>query len=145
MSRIGLNAKLYRNAGTYGTPTWTAIDEVHDLTLDDSMGEADVSVRAGGGFELTEATLRKLSLDFDTPNIAANANIIALRVAYETRAKIDFAVMDDAIASSGAHGVRFYGKIFNRNEGQDLDDAQRLEWTIKPTYDSQAPVVMLTA
>ncbi len=31
--KLGLDAKLYRNTGTYDTPTWVEMTNVKDLTL----------------------------------------------------------------------------------------------------------------
>ena len=40
-AKLGLDAKLYRNAGTYAAPTWDLIGNVRDLTLNLETGEGD--------------------------------------------------------------------------------------------------------
>ena len=40
--KLGLDAKLFQNTGTYATPTWDEITNVRDLTLNLEAGEADV-------------------------------------------------------------------------------------------------------
>lgn len=143
--RLGLNAKLYRNTGSYGTPTWTEIEAVKDLSLADAMTEADVTARKHGGYRAMVAALREVGIEFDMPNIVADVDLLALRTAYNARSTIEFAVMDDAIATSGAHGVRFSGQIFQRNRDEKLEEAQMYAWTIKPTDSDNAPSEVTTA
>lgn len=143
--RLSLNAKFYRNTGTYGTPTWTEIEAVKDLSLADSMTEADVTARKHGGFRAMVAALRELGVEFDMPNIVADVDLLALRAAYNARTPIEFAVMDDAIATSGAHGVRFTGNIFQRNRDEKIEDAQMFSFSVKPTDADNAPSEVLTA
>jgi len=47
--RLGLDARLYRNTGSYASPTWNFVQNVKDLTLNLEVGEADVSTRGTGG------------------------------------------------------------------------------------------------
>ena len=41
--KLGLDAKLFHNTGSYATPTWDEITNVRDLTLNLEAGEADVT------------------------------------------------------------------------------------------------------
>ena len=41
--KLGLDAKLYHNTGSYGAPVWSEISNVRDLTLSLEDGEADVT------------------------------------------------------------------------------------------------------
>ena len=54
-AKLGLDAKLYRNTGTFAAPTWDIIGNVKDLTLNLETGEADVSTRANKGAEETSS------------------------------------------------------------------------------------------
>jgi len=63
--RLGLDAKLYRNTGTYDTPTWVEMTNVKDLTLNLESGEADVTTRANNGWRATVATLKDGSIEFE--------------------------------------------------------------------------------
>ena len=56
-TRLGMDAKLYRNSGSFGSPIWTEVTNVKDLTLNLEKGEADVTTRANGGWRATVGTL----------------------------------------------------------------------------------------
>lgn len=143
--KLGLNAKLYRNSGSYGSPTWVEIDCVQNLTLSDSMSEADVTRRASGGVKEYQAALRDIGVEFDCPNVDDDTNVDFLRDTYAARTAVDYAIMDEAIANSGAHGVRFWGQLFKRDRAEELENGQMLSYTLKPTCAANAPSEMNTA
>ena len=58
--KLGLDAKLFRNTGTFATPTWNEITNVRDVTLNLEAGEADVTTRGNNGWRATVATLKDL-------------------------------------------------------------------------------------
>lgn len=139
---IGLNGKLYRNTGSYGTPTWTLMTNVQDLTSNDSMEEADVSTRGDGGFAASEPTLRALELTFGMVNKPADADYAAILAAYAARTAIDIAVMDGPIATAGSKGVRARYKVFQFPRNQELRGAQTTEVMLKPCVDANPPADM---
>ncbi|GAB4138374.1 MAG: hypothetical protein Tsb009_06550 [Planctomycetaceae bacterium] len=53
--KLGMEAKLYRNTGTYALPTWVEMINVKDLTLNLEAGEADVTTRGNAGWRATIA------------------------------------------------------------------------------------------
>jgi hypothetical protein len=63
--RLGLDAKLYRNTGTYAAPVWNEVKNVKDLTLNLEAGEADVTTRGNNGWRATLATLKDGSVEFE--------------------------------------------------------------------------------
>ena len=63
--KLGLDAKLFQNTGTYATPTWDEITNVRDLTLNLEAGEADVTTRGNAGWRATVATLKDGSIEFE--------------------------------------------------------------------------------
>lgn len=136
---IGLNAKLYRNSASYGTPTWVLMGNVQDLTAGDTMDEADVSTRAGGGFAEVEPTLRALELSFGMVNKPGDADVAALLAAYAARTALDIAVMDGPIATAGSRGVRARYKVFQMPRAQELRGAQTFDVMLKPCVDANPP------
>lgn len=133
---IGLNAKTYRNTGTFGTPTWTLMTNITDMTLDDSMDEADTSTRGGGGFSASEPTLRNLELTFGMINKpGTNAEFEAVLDAYTGRTSLDLAVMDGVITTIGQRGVRARWKVHQFPRAQELRGAQTIEVVMKPCID----------
>ncbi len=63
--KLGLDARLYMNSGTYASPTWSGLNTVRDLTLNLETGEADVSTRSNQGWRATVSTLKDASLEFE--------------------------------------------------------------------------------
>ena len=63
--RLGLDAKLFRNAASYDTPDWQVMVNVKDLTLNIEAGEADVTTRGNNGWRAIVATLKDGSIEFE--------------------------------------------------------------------------------
>ena len=81
-AKLGLDAKLYRNSGTYAAPTWDIVGNVKDLTLNLETGEADVSTRANNGWRATVGTLKDASLEFEMVWDTADSDFGAVRDAF---------------------------------------------------------------
>ena len=65
--KLGMEAKLYRNTGTYAAPTWVEMLNVKDLTLNLEASEADVTTRGNAGWRATIAALKDGSIEDDFP------------------------------------------------------------------------------
>ena len=147
-AKLGLDAKLYRNAGTYAAPTWDLIGNVRDLTLNLETGEADVSTRGNNGWRATVGTLKDASLEFEMVWDTADSDFGAVRDAFLNNNTVEFAVMDGLITgagSSGSQGLRATFRIasFSRNEA--LEEAITVSVTAKPTYSANPPSWMTVA
>jgi hypothetical protein len=130
--KLGLNAKLYRNTGTFAMPTWVEVSNVQDLELGDDMTEFDASTRGGGGFSEAEPTLRNLDLTFNMRNDITDTHMVALRTAYAPPAAVDMQILDGPIATVGSHGVRARFKVFEFGKPQNLADGQFLNLRLRP-------------
>ena len=136
---LGMNAKLYRNTGTYGTPVWDLIGNVKDVTLNLETGEADVTTRANNGWRATEATLREASVDFEMIWDTGDTDFTALQTAYFANTSIEFLVLDGLVATTGSQGLRATCKVFNFTRSEALEEALTVSVSIKPTYATNAP------
>jgi len=145
MAKLGLNAKLYRNTGTYASPTWSELKNVRDLSNNDSMEEADTTTRGSGGFTEQEPTLRAVELEFDMVNKPGDTDLTAMRTAYINRQEVELAVMDGDITTSGSTGVRATFKIFEFGRNQDLRNAQMIAVKLKPSLSENPPEDMTIA
>ena len=115
---LGLNAVLYRNTGTYGSPTWVAVTCVSDLKVDPVYDTAEIPTRASKvkkfGKTLIGVTITgtlKSSLSGDAAYLA----IYAAMVSQTT--ELDLVVLNATSASNGAHGFR--GPMFVTKGGED--------------------------
>ena len=81
-TRLGMDAKLYRNTGTYALPTWVEVSNVKDVTLNLEKGEADVTTRANQGWRATVGTLKDASIEFQMVWDTVDAGFDAIRQAF---------------------------------------------------------------
>jgi hypothetical protein len=140
--KLGLDAKLFRNTGSYAAPTWVEVKNVKDLTLTLEAGEADVTTRGNNGWRATVATLKDGSVEFEMVWDSGDADFVAFRDAFLDNEPIELAVMDGPITgagSSGSQGLRasFAVTGFSRNE--PLEEAITVPVSIKPTYSDNPP------
>ena len=139
MSQLGLDAKLFRNTGTYATPSWTEIGNVRDVTLTLEKGEADVTTRANGGWRATLATLKDASVEFQMVWDTGDAGFAAVRDAYLNNTPLDMAVMSGAMSDPDAEGLRAEFDVFSFTRNEPLEEGITVSVTLKPTYSANAP------
>ncbi len=137
--KLGLDAKMFRNTGTYATPVWDEIKNVRDVTLSLETGEADATTRGNNGWRATVATLKDGSVEFDMVWDAADDDFTALRDAFLNKTALDMAVMDGDIATSGSQGLRASFMITNFSRNEPLEEAITASVTVKPTYSANPP------
>ena len=138
-TRLGMDAKLYRNSGSYATPAWEEIGNVKDVTLNLEKGEADVTTRANNGWRATVGTLKDASIEFQMVWDTLDSDFDAIRQAFFNNAPIEFAVMDGDITDPDSEGLRATFDIFNFTLNEALEEAILVDVTIKPTYAENAP------
>jgi hypothetical protein len=140
--KLGLDARLYLNSGTYASPTWSGLNNVRDLTLNLETGEADVSTRANEGWRATVSTLKDASLEFELVIDPEDSGFTTVVNAFLQNEPLEFVVLDGPITgpgSVGSQGLRATFRIasFSRNEA--LEEAVTASVTAKPTYSENPP------
>jgi len=137
--KLGLEAKLYRNTGTYGTPSWNEITNVKDLTLNLDKGEADVTTRGNNGWKATVATLKDASIEFDMVWDTADADFTAIKDAWLNNTTIELVALDGDIAVAGHQGLRATMMVTKFSRKESLEEALMVSVSVKPTYAANAP------
>jgi hypothetical protein len=131
---VGKDCKLYLNAGTHSTPSWTEIKQAINVSANLGKGEADVSSRATT-WKLSKSALKELEISFTYRHKQGEDTVFdTLQEAYIDDTPIEFAVMDADITEAGAQGPRAFCEVFGMNLSQELENATEYEFTIKPTY-----------
>ena len=138
-TRLGMDAKLYRNTGTYAAPTWVEVSNVKDVTLNLEKGEADVTTRANAGWRATVGTLKDASIEFQMVWDTVDAGFDAIRQAFFNNTPLEFAVMDGDITDPESEGLRATFDVFNFTRNEALEEAIMVDVSIKPTYAENAP------
>ena len=142
--RLGLDAKLFLNSGSYASPTWEELPNVKDLTLNVEAGEADASTRGNGGWRATLATLKDGSIEFEMIWDTADAGFTAIKDAFFNNTPIEFAALDGDVATAGSQGLRATMAITNFSRNEPLEEALTVSVTAKPTYAANPPEWMTT-
>jgi hypothetical protein len=137
--RLGLDAKLYRNTGTYAVPVWSEVKNVKDLTLNLEKGEADVSTRGNSGWRAQLATLKDGNVEFQLVWDTSDPHFASLLDSFLNNTPVEFAVMDGDIAVAGSQGLRALMMVFNFSRSEALEEAIMADVTVKPTFSVNPP------
>jgi hypothetical protein len=136
---LGLNAKLYRNTGTFSTPVWNEIDIARDVTLTLESSEADVSSRVSQ-WRATAAALKDASIEFQMVWDQAHADLVAVKDAWVNNTDLELLVLDGSSATTGNSGLRAICRIFSFTRNEALEEALTVDVVAKPSYAAAAQV-----
>jgi hypothetical protein len=136
---LGLNAKLYRNTGSYAVPVWDLVTNVRDLRLNLEKGEADVTTRGGNGWEQVVATLKSATIEWGMLWDTGDTDFTVIRDSFLNDSTVEFLVLDGLVGTTGSQGLRAICMVnrFTRNE--NLREALTVDVAAKPTYSANAP------
>ncbi len=140
--RLGLNAKLYRNTGSYASPTWNEIGNVKDVTLNLESAEADDTVRANNGWRATVPTLKDASVEFEMVWDTADEDFQAIRDAYLNNTTLEVLALDGPVSgagSTGNQGLRAVCNVTGFSRSEPLEEALSVSVTVKPAYSANPP------
>lgn len=154
-AKLGLAAKLYRlTTGTrasWGTADGNGfnsgaapsnldpLDNVQDLGWSVTDGESDISTRGNNGFVATLPAMSTLELHFNMVYDSADADFLALMKAKIAKTTIAAAALDGDKATSGVLGVWADWYVFTVQKTEDLQEGQKVDFTLKPGLTSVAP------
>lgn len=132
----GIGGRVYRNTGTYGSPSWTAQNLVKDvhLAMPWDMVEA--------GSRETKAKLFMKTRTDITPQVVmraddADAGYLAFRAAANSpTAVLDLLILDGLISVEGVHGVRAEFIVNLATQPQEIDGSIYDTFDLKPTWTS---------
>jgi len=139
--RLGLNAKLYINGGTWAAPQWTEIVNVKDLTLSLEKGEYDATTREADGWRMLMATLKNASIEFQMIWKDGGTDIATFRNAFFNDTTVEVLCVDRDKNDADADGVRFEADVFNFTRAEPLEEAINFNVVLKPTASTNPPEV----
>jgi len=135
---VGNECKLYYNAGTHASPSWTLITRAINASFNVSMGEADQSSRTST-WRKSRASLKDLEITFTYRKKQGTDTVFdALQAAALAGTVYEYAVLDGLESESGVQGIRAFCQIFGLSNSQDLEAAEEVEFTLKPTYHEES-------
>lgn len=135
----GYFCKLYRNTGTYGSPTWTEIATARDVTSTLEKAEIDASVRGGNGWKQSVAGLKEMTIEAEILFDTTDAGFTALQSAFFGNTTVDVLALSGPVATPGNQGPRAVCEVlsFTRNEG--MQDVLTVSVTFRPAAGPNAP------
>lgn len=137
---LGADAKLYYcEAGIGGTPTWTEMKNVKNLTLNIGHGEWDSTTRANQGWKSSEPTLKEASVEFDSVYDQTDTGFAAFWDAFIGKTLIGIAVMDGPVDTEGSQGLWADCKIITAPIDEPIDNGTTVKFTVKPCYSANPP------
>lgn len=131
---LGINGKLYRNTGSYGSPVWDLIPNCMDLELKHDWTDVEVTVRSGGGAKQHEPGLIDFGFTLKMLYDPADTDMTTLIAAAAARTGIEFLALDQAVGTAGSFGTRAFCKIFNYTKSENADGIMMASFDIKNAY-----------
>ena len=137
--KLGMEAKLYRNTGTYDVPVWVEVTNLRDATVSVEKGEADVTTRANSGWRATLPTLKDLTIEFEMVWDTADEGFEAVRAAFFGDTTLEILALDGAEGVSGSKGIRATMGVTNFSRSEPLEEAITVAVTLKAAYSEHPP------
>lgn len=132
---LGLScAVLVRTSGTFGSPTFSELKLLQELTPDDEFEEFNATVYGGGGFEMTEPTIRKLSLELTVIHDASDTAADYLYDAHDAKTSLDIVHLNGPNVATTT-GPRAQFKSLKRTPGKTKEGIVTYTYTLKPCLD----------
>jgi hypothetical protein len=134
--RFGASSKLYRDsASSWSVPTWVEITNAHDkVDVGLSFSEQDATIRGVGPIKLTEPTLLEIEIGWTMLEDISDANFLALRLAFFTKAVIHMLNASGLYSATGETYVEADVKICKFAKGEPLDGINTYDVSAKPCY-----------
>lgn len=139
VASVGCNYKLYRNTGTWGSPTWLEVTTVRDNKLSMTKSTGDGSARLST-FKLYLAALKDVGIEYELLRDANKSETAALRDSYINDTVVNMAVCDQAIANSGAEYFKVDTLCTEFSRSEPLEGAVVLSVKQVPAYSSNVPL-----
>lgn len=135
--KLGMNAIInYCAAGSGGSPSWSELENVKDVTLNVEKAEADVTTRGNNGWRAVVGTLKEGTVEFQMVWDTGNAGFTAIKDSFLENTVIGLQVLDE----EDGEGLQGDFMITNFSRTEPLEEAIMVSVTAKLTYSATAPV-----
>lgn len=143
--RLGLDAKLYRNTGTYAAPTWAEMSNVVDVKVGMERGSADASTRGTGGWRRKIPTLKEATLEFHMLWKTGDTHLDAIRAAYHAGTTVELLVLSGDVAESDNEGLRATWAVTSFAKSEALEEAQAFDVKLEVGVSDHSPETYVVA
>ena len=142
--RLGRDAKLYINTASFGSPTWSAVDNISDLAIEAAWNEAAAPTRESK-VEMAAKTQLPLAVTGKMKFDLTDANTGTILDALVSDAVLDIMVLNTPSTVNGGRGYRFECQVFDGSEDQGLGTAIYDAIKFKPYPNSNSPASVKVA
>ncbi len=136
---IGNSARIYRNTGTFASPTWVEWDVI-DATIAISHNSVDATSRGSGGVKMSAPTLMSIEVSGTVFKDKQSAVFLDMETANAAKATVGVAVMDGSISDSSSDGWQMDAFFDSWSEGQPIDGLNVIDWTLIPARSADKPI-----
>lgn len=143
MAKLGILSKLYyRSAGSYGSPTFTEISLINDLSVNATWNKGPANSR---GSRIDKSVKTSLGLTFTgtLKKKPGDATYEELMNAIVSDNVLDLLILDGAKDLDGVRGWRADCQIFEGTEDQGRDVNLYVSLSIEPTDSDNEPQAVL--
>ena len=139
--KVGNDMKFYYNTGTNASPTWVLISMIGDLTVDISIGEAEIDLRITN-WMLSRPSKLSGSFSVAFANDIGGTVYDALRAFALARTQAQFASANAAIATSGTEYFKAFGYFSAFPWAQPTQEVSSHDATIAFGYSEEASALV---
>ena len=135
---LGILAKLYRNTGSYGSPTWVSIDLISDLSIKPAWKEGDATTRSSRAELMSKTTLAipitgKVRVDL------TDAGYLAIVALFLSDTPADLLCLDGPSTTNGVTGFRADFHCSELGEEQNKDGVLFRDFKLVPGLGTNLP------
>src|SRR4051812_29841402 len=109
---LGILAKVYRNTGSYGSPTWSECALFSDVSVSPAWDEGSADARESR-IKQVRKTMMGLDVTGKMKKKIDDANYEAFMNALLSDAVLDVLVLDASKETVGSRGWRFDAQVFS--------------------------------
>lgn len=132
--KAGINARVYRNTGTYGSPVWAAIDMVRGASPSFAWDMVDASIR-GTPAKLYGKGQVDLMVSLDVRADDLDAGYQALwDAAMDQDTVMDLLILNGLVTVEGSLGVRSEFLVNLAGDSQGAGDLIYTTFELKPSW-----------
>jgi len=131
---LGKDCKVFRNTGTWSSPTWSEITKVEVATQSIEAAEAEFKNR---GLQFTQSAggILTASIDLALTHFAgvdADYELLRDAIVVDPKTLLDMFFADGASATSKTQGLRGHFAVINMGRDEPLEDGVKNTFTVKP-------------
>jgi len=137
-AKTGHDLYLYYNSATHASPTWNAISQVEDVSVDQFEWDTAELRRRASRFLLEIATVMRVGASFKLWHKLSATTFDALRAKYFARTTTEFYIANGPAATNGTEGLRMGCLIKAFPWNQPLSEVSSHDVRIVPTLFEEA-------